>query len=82
MIKYPKLLNAKVNGNLSIILHYENNENRELNLEKYMISEYFKELEDIDYLSNFKIQDNTLSWENEQDIAPETIYKDSILILN
>lgn len=41
MKKYPKLLNVEVLGKLKLILHYENNENRILDLNKYMISEFF-----------------------------------------
>ena len=77
MKRYPKLLNIEVIDKLKIMLFYENNENRLLNLEKYMVSDYFKELEDLNYLKKVKIIDNTVYWPNEQDIAPETIYIDS-----
>lgn len=80
MKRYPKLLNIEVIDKLKIMLFYENNEKRLLNLEKYMVSDYFKELEDLNYLKKVKIIDNTVYWPNEQDIAPETIYLDSKLV--
>jgi len=78
MKKYPKLLNVEIISNLKLLLCYENNENRLLDLRKYMISSFFKELEDFEYFKKVKIIDNTVFWPNEQDIAPETIYNDSI----
>lgn len=82
MKKYPKLLNVEVLGKLKLILHYENNENRILDLNKYMISEFFRELEDFEYFKQVIVSSNTVTWTNEQDIAPETIYYDSILVNN
>ena len=82
MKKYPKLLNVEVLGKLKLILHYDNNENRILDLNKYMISEFFRELEDFEYFKQVRVSSNTVSWPNEQDIAPETIYIDSILVNN
>ena len=80
MKKYPKLLKVEVISTLKLILHYENNEERVLNLQKYMISDFFRELEDFEYFKKVKLIDNTVSWPNEQDIAPETIYTDSKVI--
>lgn len=82
MKKYPKLLNVEVLGKLKLILHYENNENRILDLNKYMISEFFWELEDFEYFKQVRVSSNTVFWPNEQDIAPETIYIDIILVNN
>ena len=35
----------------------------------------FKPLQDINYFKNFKIENNTLSWENGADLAPESLYE-------
>lgn len=35
----------------------------------------FKPLRDVNYFKNFKILNDTLSWKNEADIAPERLYE-------
>ncbi|MES2961329.1 MAG: DUF4160 domain-containing protein [Pseudomonadota bacterium] len=35
----------------------------------------FKPLQDINYFKNFKVLNDTLSWKNEADIAPERLYE-------
>jgi hypothetical protein len=35
----------------------------------------FKPLQDIKYFKNFKIENDTLSWENGADLAPESLYE-------
>ena len=35
----------------------------------------FKPLQDINYFKNFKIENDTLSWENGADLAPEFLYE-------
>lgn len=82
MNKYPKLLKVEVIDELKLILHFDNKEERLLDLKKYMISPYFRELEDFDYFKKVSISGGTIIWPNEQDIAPETIYFDSKLINN
>jgi hypothetical protein len=35
----------------------------------------FRPLQNIKYFKNFKIQNDTLSWKNGADLAPESLYK-------
>jgi predicted DNA-binding antitoxin AbrB/MazE fold protein len=35
----------------------------------------FKPLQDINFFKNFKIENDTLSWENGADLAPESLYE-------
>lgn len=35
----------------------------------------FGPLQDIGYFENFKIENDTLSWENGADLAPESLYE-------
>jgi len=41
----------------------------------------FKELVDIHYFKQAKAVDGTVSWPHEQDICPDTLYLDSIKII-
>jgi len=40
----------------------------------------FKELENTNYFSQVKVIDGTVVWPHEQDICPDTLYLESLLI--
>lgn len=74
----PNISTAELISPSELKIEYENGEIRILDIEKYLISDYFKELKDYSYLCKFQIRKNIIYWPNGQDIAPETIYLDSI----
>ena len=63
---------------LSLELEYETGEIRIFNIEKYCKSEFFQELKDWNYFNQVQIKNHTVTWPNEQDIAPETVYLNSV----
>ncbi|MBI5325001.1 MAG: DUF2442 domain-containing protein [Ignavibacteriae bacterium] len=73
----PKLNKAIPLKPLSIELHYHNGEIRVIDISKYCKSDYFNELRDWNYFSRLKIDNGTVTWPHEQDIAPETLYLES-----
>ena len=77
---YPKLINAKAIEPLKLELDYANGEKRLIDLNRYIISDYFKQLRNWEYFKQVKVKGEVVSWPNEQDIAPETLYIDSDLI--
>ena len=81
-MNYPKLINAKVEKHLHLILYYSNDEVRMIDIEKYCQSDFFKELKDESYFKQVQVKNNVLCWPNEQDIAPETSYLDSVVASN
>ncbi|MCL5991871.1 MAG: DUF2442 domain-containing protein [Bacteroidetes bacterium] len=70
----PKLNNAVPLKQLLIELHYNNGEVRLIDIAKYCKSDFFKELKDWNCFSRLKIATGTVTWPNEQDLAPETLY--------
>jgi hypothetical protein len=42
----------------------------------------YKELQDINYFKQVTVSGGTVTWVNEQDICPDTLYLDSVMIDN
>jgi hypothetical protein len=74
---YPALKEAKPIKPLKLRLLYDNGEERIIDMTQYMKSNYFKQLMNWDYFIKVKVKGEVVSWPNEQDIAPETLYIDS-----
>ncbi len=74
---YPKLIDAKAIETLKLELNYDNGEKRLIDMSRYMISDYFKQLTNWEYFKQVKVKGDVVTWPNEQDIAPETLYIDS-----
>lgn len=77
---YPALKEARPIKPLKLRLFYDNGEERIIDLTNYMRSNYFKQLMNWDYFIKVKVKGEVVSWPNDQDIAPETLYLDSIKI--
>jgi len=58
-------------------LQFSNGESRLLDVSNYWNSSFFSQLQKWPYFCQVEIRNGTVSWPNEQDIAPETIYLDS-----
>jgi len=77
MIDYEYVKKAKYLKDYKIWIEFEDGKKGEINLSK-IIRKYkgvFEPLRDINYFKNFKISGGTIAWENEADIAPETLYQ-------
>lgn len=79
-MEYPKLSKAIPITPLKLRLFYDNGEERIIDMSQYMKSNYFKQLMNWDYFKEVKVKGEVVSWPNEQDIAPETLYLDSTKI--
>lgn len=74
---YPLLIEAKPISSLKLELIYKNGEKRIIDMERYMISDFFRQLKNWEYFKQVKVKGEVVVWPNEQDIAPETLYLDS-----
>lgn len=61
-----------------LLLTFENGEIKEFDCASIMDEKPFQVLKDMNYFKRVKIDYGTLVWPNEIDIAPETLYIDSI----
>ncbi len=74
---YPNLISAKPIDKLKLLLIYDNGEIKIIDMEEYCTTEYFNQLKDNNYFQKVTVNNGVVTWPNEQDIAPETLYLDS-----
>jgi hypothetical protein len=74
----PLLANVKPLANYKLELFFTNGERKIFDVAPYLSLGVFRELEDEIEFSKVRISFDTVEWENEADIDPETLYEDSI----
>ena len=73
---FRHVISAKHIENYRVWLEFDDGISGEIDLaHKVSWGEIFKPLQDVNYFKNFKIENDTLSWENGADIAPESLYE-------
>jgi hypothetical protein len=61
-------------------LTFENGEKRQFDMSPYLNLGIFQELQDEEMFRTVKTNFDTIEWDNEADIDPEILYKESIKI--
>jgi Protein of unknown function (DUF2442) len=77
-----KVVSAKANEDFTLDLEFNDGSTRRFDVKPYLNIGIFTELKDLKYFENFKIVFGTVQWKNEQDFAPETLYFESVEIVN
>jgi hypothetical protein len=62
-------------GEYRLKLRFNNNEEKEVNLENELYGEVFEPLKEKDFFKDFFISANTIEWKNGADFAPEFLYE-------
>ncbi len=69
-----KVVSAKANDDYTLDIEFNDGSFKRFDVKPYLDYPVFRELKDLEYFKNIKIVFGTVQWENEQDIAPETLY--------
>ncbi len=69
-----KVVSAKANDDFTLDIQFNDGSLRKFDVKPYLNYPVFLELKDLGYFKNIKIVFGTVQWENEQDIAPDTLY--------
>ena len=69
-----KLISVKPLENYTLELEFYNEEKRIFDVKPYLSFGIFQELKDIAYFKNVSTQFDSISWQNDQDFSPETLY--------
>ncbi len=77
----PDIIEVKALDNYKLYLKFKNGEEKIFDMTDLINNHkfYFK-LENKDYFKKVKIRKDTVEWENGEDVAPESLYHDSIPI--
>lgn len=67
-------------GNYNLILTFDNGEKRQFDMNPFLDLSIFKELRDITKFNSVRISFDTIEWDNEVDLDPEILYKESVKI--
>jgi len=77
-----KVVSATASDNHTLILRFNDESVRRFDVKPYLDKGIFNQLKDLDYFKDFKIVFGTVQWKNKQDFAPETLYFESVEIVN
>ena len=75
---YLSVKKVKPLDGYKLLLTFENGEVKIFDMKPYLEKGIFRELKDISLFKSARVNFDTVEWENEADIDPETLYEDSI----
>ena len=73
----PRVKEVIPTDDYELILTFTNDEQKIYNCNHLLEFGVFKELQDIEYFKKVSVEYGTVTWPNEQDICPDTLYIDS-----
>ncbi len=77
----PKIIKANALENYKIELLYETGEQKIYNMQGLINTcKFYEKLKDVKKFRKIKIVGLSIQWEDGEDIAPELLYNDSILV--
>lgn len=75
----PDIIRVKALDNYLIYLKYETDEEKIYDMKNLINkNKFYDKLKDKTYFKNVKPRGDSIEWENGEDIAPESLYYDSI----
>lgn len=67
-------------SNYKLILTFENGEKRLFDMNPYLKTGIFQELQDINIFNTVRVSFDSIEWDNEADLDPEKLYNESKLL--
>jgi hypothetical protein len=77
---YLAVKEVKPVENYFLLLTFENGEVRKFDMKPFLETGIFKELKDQSIFNTVRTSFDSVEWDNEADIDPEILYRDSVLI--
>ncbi|MEA4827641.1 MAG: DUF2442 domain-containing protein [Clostridium sp.] len=75
---YLSVTDVKTLDEYKLLLTFENDEVRLFDMKPYLDRGIFRELKDMSLFKSARVSFDTIEWENEADIDPETLYEYSV----
>lgn len=73
-----KIVSVEPLDDYKVLLTFSNNEKRIKDMKPYLNKGVFKKLKDKNFFNSVHISFDTISWDDEIDICPDTLYETSI----
>jgi len=75
-----KVVAVEANDDYSLSLKFSDGSFRRFDVKPYLELGVFQELKDLHYFKLARVAFGTVQWPNEQDISPETLYIDGVIV--
>jgi hypothetical protein len=75
-----KVTTAHANDDFSLDLGFDDSSVKRFDVRPYLDYEVFRELQDLNYFRQVHLGFGTILWPNGQDIGPETLYSEGVVI--
>lgn len=74
---YPLIKKVIPQADFTLLLTFDNDEQRRFDVKPYLDTGMFRELRDVDMFNTATVRFDTVEWRNEADLDPECLYFDS-----
>ncbi len=79
-MKRIKPINVKSMGDYQLLIEFNSGEKKVFDCKPYINGDWFSELQNKDYFNSVRVSGNTIEWTHGQDICPDCLYDNSILL--
>ncbi|NLI77827.1 MAG: DUF2442 domain-containing protein [Candidatus Riflebacteria bacterium] len=76
----PRVKGVRCGNDFSLVLDFDNGERRRFDCRPFLDRGVFRELRNLAYFRQVRVEGGTVAWPHEQDFCPDTLYQDSIPI--
>ncbi len=77
---YPAVKDVKPGIDYTLLLTFDNGDRRRFDMKPYLNTGIFRELKDVSKFNTVRVCFDSVEWENEADLDPEVLFKDSKII--
>lgn len=75
-----KVIAAKANDDFTLDLKFSDGSVRRFDMKPYLKYDVFDKLKDLAYFKRVRLAFGTVQWPHEEDIAPETLFLESVTL--
>ena len=76
----PRPTHVTPHDDFTLEIEFSNREKRSFDMKPHLGLEVFRELAELTYFKQARIENGTVVWPHEQDVCPDTLYEDSQLL--
>jgi hypothetical protein len=77
---YLSVKNVIPQENYTLLLTFENDEQRRFDVKPYLNTGVFDELKNIEIFNSVRVGFDTVEWNNDVDLDPEFLYRNSVSV--